>query len=66
MVNAESRMGPTPDLVDQLLVDLALSKEQVKNFPLPDAQQSLRIHRRKTDERAIGKISPIGRDHMKM
>ena len=59
-------MGPSLHLLDQLLVDLACSKEQVKNFPLPDAQQPARVHWRKTDEGAIGAISPIGRDHMNM
>ena len=57
-------MGPTPHLADQLLVDLALSKEQVKNFPLPDAQQPVRVQRREADEPAIGTMNPIGRDYM--
>jgi hypothetical protein len=54
----ESRILPSLHLVDQLLVDLALSKKQVKNFPLPDAQQPARVHWRKTDEGAIAHDKP--------
>ena len=60
----EFRILPSLHLVDQLLVDLALSKKQVKNFPLPDAQQSVRVHRRKADKRTVGSISPISRNHV--
>ena len=62
----ESRILPSLHLVDQLPVGLALSKKQVKNFPLPDVQQPRRVRWRKTDERAIGTISSLGRDHMDM
>ena len=66
MVNAESRMGPTPHLVDQLLFDLLLCEEQFKDLPLPDAQQPVRVHWTKIHEPAVGSISPVGRDHMNM
>ena len=51
-------------MVDQLLFDLLLSEEQFKDLPLPDAQQPVRVYRTKTDERAVGSIGPVGRDHM--
>ena len=41
-----------------------LFEEQVKNLPLPETQQFVRILWGKTDERAVGSISPIGRDHV--
>ena len=64
VVHAESRMLPSPHLVDQVLFDLLLCEEQFKDPPLPDAQQPVRVHRRKTHERAVGSIGPVGRDHM--
>ena len=66
IVDTESGMLPRPHLVDQILVDLFRCQEQVKDLPLPDVQQPVRVHRRKTDERAVGSISPVGRDQMKV
>jgi len=62
IVNAESRMGRTPHLVNQLQIDLIFFKRQVRKFPLPNTRQSLHVHRRAADERAIEMMSLIGHD----